>query len=187
MLKGRASKARPSNTSPPKIGGDTPARKVGIALGCPRDYGGMPSGRPWSSGKTTVITPWTTRVIATPGAVATATATAEDGHELSADLYGGGGQGKPFSLMVVCHPRPPAKHPYTRRGEDSDPIGRHPTFPEVIDAGDLLAPGAVFHIVFVCVPNGVTRDPVELDGALGVQADQVGEAKTSPLLHTARA
>lgn len=126
----------------------------------------------------TVITPWITRIIPTPGAVATAVATAEDGHELSADLYGKGHlAGEPHSLMVVCHPRT----------ESDGDVGRHPTFPEVIDAGDLLAPGDVFHVVFVCVPAGVTREPVDMDGALAVQADQVGEAKASPLIHAARA
>lgn len=147
------------------------------------DYCGTPSDARWTHRENTVITPWITRIIPTPGAVATATATAEDGHELSADLYGKGHlAGEPLSLMVVCQPRDAMVPP----GEPG-PIGRHPTFPEVIDAGDLLAPGAVFHIVFVCTPAGVTREPVELDGALGVQADQVGEAKTSPLIHAARA
>lgn len=152
-------------------------------MGCRWDYGGMPSGCRGSTGENTVKSPWVARIIPTPGAVATAICTAEDGHELSADLYGKGHKhGEPLSLMVVCQPRPAMVPP----GEPG-PIGRHPTFPEVIDAGDLLAPGAVFHIVFVCVPTGVTREPIELDGALGVQADQVGEAKTSPLLHLARA
>ena len=143
----------------------------------------MPSGCRGSTGEKAVKSPWVVRIIPTPGAVATAVSTAEDGHELSADLYGKGHlAGEPLSLMVVCLPRPAMVPP----GEPG-PIGRHPTFPEVIDAGDLLAPGAVFHIVFVCTPAGVTREPIELDGALGVQADQVGEAKASPILHHARA
>ncbi len=117
----------------------------------------MPLGCPWKYREKAVKSPWVTRIIPTPGAVATAVLTAEDGHELSADLYGKGHlAGEPLSLMVI-------------------------------DAGDLLAPGAVFHIVFICCPAGVTREPVELDGALAVQADQVGEAKQSPILHTARA
>lgn len=137
----------------------------------------------------TVITPWITRIIPTPGAVATAVATAEDGHELSADLYGKGHlAGEPHSLMVVCHPRTPVgPGDVPGTSVEKHPIGRHPTFPEVIDAGDLLAPGDVFHVVFVCVPAGVTREPVDMDGALAVQADQVGEAKASPLIHAARA
>jgi hypothetical protein len=134
----------------------------------------MPLGCPWKYREKAVKSPWVTRIIPTPGAVATAVLTAEDGHELSADLYGKGHlAGEPLSLMVVCHPRT----------ESDGDVGRHPTFPEVIDAGDLLAPGAVFHIVFICTPAGVTREPVDLDGALAVQADQVGEAKKSPLIH----
>lgn len=178
MLKGRASKARPSNTSPPKIGGETPVRKAVVAVGRPWDYRRSPSDARWKHRGNTVKTPWTTRIIPTPGAVATAVLTADDGHELSADLYGKGHRaGEPHSLMVVCHPR---------TVPDGD-VGRHPTFPEVIDAGDLLAPGDVFHIVFVCTPAGVEREAVDFGGALGVQADQVGEAKTKPQIVLARA
>jgi hypothetical protein len=79
--------------------------------------------------------------------------------------------------MVVAHPR----------ATDDGDVGRHPTWPEVIDAADLLAPGAVFHILFVACPPGVTREPVEVGGALAVQADQVGQAQRSPLIHAARA
>ncbi len=107
---------------------------------------------------------------------------------MSADLYGKGHlAGEPHTLMVVCHARlhsdggdPPAVHP----------VGRYPTIPEVLTAGDLLTPGDVFHILFICVPVGVTREPVALDGALGVQADQVGEATVAsprPLIHAAQA
>ncbi len=174
-------KKPPSNTSPPNLSGRAPARKVGIAVGCGWDYGGMPLGCPWKYREKAVKSPWVTRIIPTPGAVATAVLDARDGHELSADLYGKGHlAGEPLSLMVVCHPRdlPDGEgHPDVRTE------GRHPTFPEVIDAGDLLAPGAVFHIVFICTPAGVTREPVDLNGALAVQADQVGEAKKSPLIH----
>lgn len=103
---------------------------------------------------------------------------------MSADLYGKGHHlGELHSLMVVCHPR--------AVDDDDSPEerfeGRHPTFPEVIDAADLLAPGAVFHILFVACPEGIEREPIELDGALAVQADQVGEALASPLIHAVRA
>ena len=141
---------------------------------------------PWNTRGNTVKTPWETRIIPTPGAVATATYTAEDGHEVSADLYGTGPPGQPLSLMVVCNPIA------VPDGEESGikamrPVGRHPTYPEVIDAADLLAPGAVFQILFVACPVGVEREPVEVGGALGVQADQVGEARKSPLIHAAQA
>lgn len=129
----------------------------------------------------TVKTPWESRLIPTPDAVATATYTADDGHEVTADLYGKGHlYGEPHRLVVVAHPRIEADGPVNRE------VTRHPTFPEVIDAADLLAPGGVFDIRFVACPAGVEREAETADGALGVQANQVGEARMSPLLHMAR-
>lgn len=80
--------------------------------------------------------------------------------------------------MVVAHPRDEP---------DGGPVTRHPTFSEVLDAADALAPGDVFHIVFLACPRGVERELPDEGGALGVQAEQVGEAKKSPLIEVARA
>lgn len=143
----------------------------------------MPSECRWNHRGNTVKSPWTTRLIPTPGAVATATYTAEDGHELSADLYGAGPPGEPLSLMVVCHPRTDSR-PHDVPGTSvEESVSRHPTYPEVIAAADLLAPGTVFQTIFVACPVGVQREPVEVGGALGVECDQVGQATKSPLIH----
>ncbi len=175
MLSGGLCKGPPSNTLLPKMSGRAPPRKGGACGRTPVGLLWEAVGLPWKYREKAVKTPWEGRVIPTPGAVATATLTAEDGHEVTADLYQK--PGEPFSLMVVAHPRPAMVPP----GEPGD-VSRHPTFAEVIDAADLLAPGGVFQIMFVACPKGVEREPVEVGGALGVQADQVGIATKSPLI-----
>lgn len=120
---------------------------------------------------------WGSLALPSLGATRTALKVAEDGHTIRADLRGlGPALGEPHTLVVFCEPLPlPLGDPVM--GTD-----RWPTLAELLGAADHLAPGCVFSLVFVAVPDGAERvEPPEGEPRV-LEAKQVGAVKSGPVI-----
>ncbi len=94
---------------------------------------------------------WKDRFIPPKGAQSSAYLTAGDGHYLVADLYPEA-PGQPPKLVVTCDP--------LEFDDGADTVRRFPTFEEIGAAADYLAPGSLFHVPFVSMPEAVEREPL---------------------------
>lgn len=120
-----------------------------------------------------VETEWVRRAIPSQGAVVTASKTAADGHEITADLSG---LGQPFGgahkLAVRCE-----SVLVVDPDVEDDPgtvEDRWPTLDEVLGAADVLAPGEVFILPFVAQPPDVIRMPPGVGQVRQIECHQTG-------------
>jgi hypothetical protein len=130
-------------------------------------------------------TPWELRAIPSLNAAVTAARTAEDGHELVADLFGRGARwNEPHRLVLRCEP-----HRLEADGLGFvETVERWPSFfPELIEAADFIVPGAVLQLVFFANPEGVPRVEVPPGTPRTIEVGQVGELKEPGKIELARA
>ena len=119
-------------------------------------------------------TPWELRAIPSPGAAVTAARTAEDGHQLLADLHGRGARhNEPYRLVLACEPLLYIDDDDVELG----PQERWPTFVELADAADFLIPGQVLSLQFFSNPEGVPRVEVPPGARRAIEVTQIGELK----------
>lgn len=86
-----------------------------------------------------------------PGIARSIEATAEDGHPIRADLMRPLGLNAAPTIMVTCDP--------VTFDDGADQLERFPTFMELVEAADELAPLCVFNTIFPTYPPGEREAP----------------------------
>ena len=112
---------------------------------------------------------WEGKAIPSDVAVSTWTAKAPDGHELQADLYGGGSPGGDPWVIALQALDLENDH------AGLNPARRWPHVEELFSILDLAAPGMVFQLLINSQPFGIARDDPPLGTPFGLKALQVSE------------